>query len=166
LQQDVVEREYCDSGGEAVIWYAYLLSPPSPTTSPPPSSPSLTSAFAKPDSPAAKKVKVVVRDARPPEGKDWSSPAGKHILRLVRRQVIAHLQLSHPNILPLLGVTSTLDANGSTCESGIHGHPLSVVTPLADRGHALKYLGGMDRGERPVTFLKIVSPVAVYLLSA
>jgi hypothetical protein len=113
-------------------------------------------AFAKSGSPALNK-RVIVRDTKPPEGKDWSSPEGAHMLRLIRRQIIVHLQISNPNILPLLGVTSTLDGDGK------HGHPLSIVMPLADRGHALKYLGGMGRGEQRVEFLKIVSRVAIQM---
>lgn len=112
----VRNRVFWDSGGEAVIWTGQLTG-----------------------------KKVIVRDARPPDGKDWSSPGGKLVLKLVRRQVVAHLQIHHPNVLPLLGTTSDT------------GHPLSVITPFAENGHALRYLTNMDRGERPTTFLRIVS---------
>jgi hypothetical protein len=70
--------------------------------------------------------------------------------QLVRRQVIAHLQIRHPNILPLLGVTSGAD------------HPLSVITPFAGQGHALQFLLGMDRGDRASVLLRIVGGAIFY----
>lgn len=66
-------------------------------------------------------------------------------IQLVRRQVIAHLQIHHPNILPLLGTTTGPD------------HPLSLITPFAEQGHALRFLQSVDRGDRPAAFLRIVS---------
>jgi len=67
---------------------------------------------------------------------------------LVRRQVIAHLQIHHPNVLPLIGVTTGVD------------HPLSVITPFAGQGHALRFLTDMDRGDRPSAVLRISTSTA------
>jgi hypothetical protein len=45
--------KFWDSGGEAVIWTAVLNG-----------------------------KKVIVRNAHPPEGKDWTSPSGKDVLKV------------------------------------------------------------------------------------
>lgn len=82
---------------------------------------------------------------------DWCKTTdGLNCAQLVRRQVIAHLQIRHPNILPLLGVTGGAD------------HPLSVITPFAGQGHALRFLRGMDRGDRPSALLRIVGHTTCY----
>ena len=49
----VHNRELCNSGGEAFIWTCMLDG-----------------------------KKVIARDARPPEGKDWTSPSGKDVLKV------------------------------------------------------------------------------------
>lgn len=49
----VRNREFWDSGGEAVIWTGMLNG-----------------------------KKVIARNARAPEGKDWTSPSGKYVLKV------------------------------------------------------------------------------------
>lgn len=92
--------------------------------------------------------RVVARDTWPPEGSDWTSPEGRRSLSAIHREVIALLQVQHPNILPILGTTSGVD------------HPLSIISPYAENGNSFDYLVAMERSERPTTFIRISISIA------
>lgn len=62
----------------------------------------------------------------------------------MRREVIALLQIHHPNIVPFLGVAS--DSH----------HPLALVSPFYSSGHVLLYLKKLENTLRPVMLLNIV----------
>ncbi|KAF8290243.1 hypothetical protein DL93DRAFT_1099560 [Clavulina sp. PMI_390] len=110
-------RVFKEAGGEATIWHAELEG-----------------------------VGVVLREARPPEDHDWTSPEGLKTLSAIRREIISHIQIQHLNVLPILGISSN------------EGHPLSIVTPLAMNGNAFRYLSGLsDVRQRADKMLEIVS---------
>ncbi|KAF8297816.1 kinase-like protein [Clavulina sp. PMI_390] len=85
-----------------------------------------------------------MREARHPESQDWTSPEGKHIVLAIQREIISQIQIKHPNVLPILGISSHED------------HPLAIVTPFAANGNAFSYLTDLTSAERPAVMLKII----------
>ncbi|KAF8306920.1 kinase-like protein [Clavulina sp. PMI_390] len=65
---------------------------------------------------------VVVREVVMPP-KEWESPSGRKVTRLVHREAITHSQLNHPNILPFLGIY----------HEGVKSPPI-IVLPFVERG--------------------------------
>ncbi|KAF8313211.1 hypothetical protein DL93DRAFT_1180200 [Clavulina sp. PMI_390] len=111
----VRNRVFRDAGGEAVIWSVELNG-----------------------------ESVIARDARPPENLNWASPDGKLILSAVRREIVSQIQIHHPNVLPILGISSD------------EVHPLSIIAPLAPNGNAFRYLTMLDQSNRGLAMLEIV----------
>ncbi|KAF8294454.1 kinase-like protein, partial [Clavulina sp. PMI_390] len=66
----------------------------------------------------------------------------------IQREVISQMQIQHPNVLPILGITS--------CDN----HPLAIVTSFAANGNALSYLLGLEPPERPAVMIKIICNIA------
>ncbi|KAF8296927.1 kinase-like protein [Clavulina sp. PMI_390] len=111
-----------DAGGEAIIWRARI-----------------------------KGETVIARDTRPPPSNSWFSPDGARILsvrffvgfeppelslniihpQVIRREIISQIQIRHPNVIPILGVSSSPN------------HPLSIITPFVPNGSALGFLPGV-----------------------
>ncbi|KAF8310704.1 kinase-like protein [Clavulina sp. PMI_390] len=116
----VLNRKFKTAGGEASIWSAHL------------------------DGKA-----VALREAHPPENGDWTSSEGHRIVMAIRREIVSQIQIHHPNILPILGVSCTND------------HPLSIITPLAVNGNAIRYLSSLDvPTQRAAATLNIVCDIA------
>ncbi|KAF8313252.1 kinase-like protein [Clavulina sp. PMI_390] len=115
----ISKRVFRDAGGEALIWNVTLDNKP-----------------------------VIARDARPPDNEDWASPEGQLILSVVRREIVSQIQIRHPNVLPILGISSD------------NVHPLSIITPLAPNGNAFRYLLTLNPSDRGYMMLKIVTNVA------
>lgn len=63
----------------------------------------------------------------------------------MRREVITLLQIHHENIVPFLGVVTD------------EHHPLALISPYYEQGHALRYLTQLNSLQRPVASLRIVS---------
>lgn len=144
LPAQLADKEYLGRGGEATIYTAFLV-PANPDKG---LSQHQVVPFVQSGTVVAQKVKVAVRDVQLPEGRhDWTSFTGRRIRQQVQREVLTHLQLNHPNILPLLGVV---------CDRKVEGCPLSMVTPFAEGGNALDYLRG-NRASKPRSFFEIVS---------
>ncbi|KAF8317450.1 kinase-like protein, partial [Clavulina sp. PMI_390] len=71
--------------------------------------------------------------------------------QLVRREIISQIHVQHPNILPILGISSD------------EKHPLSIITPFAQNGNAFQYLTGLaarDMSRKTIAMFKIMSQVA------
>ncbi|KAF8310782.1 kinase-like protein, partial [Clavulina sp. PMI_390] len=64
------------------------------------------------------------------------------------REIVTQIRLHHPNILPILGVSSN------------DTHPLSIITPLAPNGNALDYLRVLGPAARGPAMLKIVTGIS------
>lgn len=107
----------------------------------------------------ALRVEVALRMHDPPKPM-WSSQNGKDLIQVrwaflfilysqlefpvqqIHREIITHRQLSHPNVLPFLGVLRGRD------------HPLVIVTPYLPNGNAVNYI---KNHYTPQSFMKIVS---------
>lgn len=99
------------------------------------------------------RIQVAVRDAFLPRGAvKWDSPAGHRVRRQVRREIVAYLQLKHPNLVPFLGVIIPV----TIPESSPERHPLSIITLFAKKGSALDYLKER-RCSAPTAFFEIVN---------
>ncbi|KAF8313235.1 kinase-like protein, partial [Clavulina sp. PMI_390] len=68
--------------------------------------------------------------------------------KAVRREIVSQIQIQHPNVLPILGISSD------------DVHPLSIITPLAPNGNAFSYLGDLDPSQRGRALLNILSDIA------
>ncbi|KAF8294458.1 kinase-like protein, partial [Clavulina sp. PMI_390] len=67
-------------------------------------------------------------------------------------EIVTQIQVQHPNILPILGVSCSED------------YPLSIVAPLAANGNALRYLNRLDPPQRPFPFqIRHLASALVYL---
>ncbi|KAF8319723.1 kinase-like protein [Clavulina sp. PMI_390] len=73
---------------------------------------------------------VAVREI-PVPSKYWDGPEGHQVTQLVHREAITHSQLSHPNILPLLGIYQESQKS-----------PPILVLPLVERGSLRDLLKG------------------------
>ncbi|KAF8300165.1 kinase-like protein [Clavulina sp. PMI_390] len=91
---------------------------------------------------------VIVRDTRPPEDQDWTSTEGVKTISAIRREIISQIQIHHRNVLPILGIASS------------DTHPLSIITPLAANGNALRYLSNKDAPQRVGPLLQIIRDIA------
>ncbi|KAF8308007.1 kinase-like protein [Clavulina sp. PMI_390] len=91
---------------------------------------------------------VICRDIKPPEQGEWGSPDGEHVLLAIKREISLHCGLKHDHILPIIGI--------STSEF----HPLSIITPYADKGSAPKYLCSLEPMARPAVMLKFAVGIA------
>ncbi|KAF8310625.1 kinase-like protein, partial [Clavulina sp. PMI_390] len=65
--------------------------------------------------------------------------------KAIRREIISQIQIQHRNVLPILGISSSVD------------HPLSIVTPFAVNGNAFSYLTRLKPLQRPGVMIKLVS---------
>ncbi|KAF8292354.1 hypothetical protein DL93DRAFT_939651 [Clavulina sp. PMI_390] len=88
---------------------------------------------------------VVVRDVHPPRNRNWYSPEGEKIVSDIKREVISQIQIKHPNVLSILGVSYSAE------------HPLSIITSFIPNGDALSFLMGLPMARRAGSMLKIVS---------
>ncbi|KAF8307229.1 kinase-like protein [Clavulina sp. PMI_390] len=116
---DVTKNKIINSGGEAEIWEATLDG-----------------------------ETVVARDLLKPRNRDWSSSEGLEIQMAIRREIISQIQIWHPNVLPICGISSGPD------------HPLSIITPFAPNGNAFKFLSGVPADSRVNSMLGILTNVA------
>ncbi|KAF8301399.1 hypothetical protein DL93DRAFT_2160894 [Clavulina sp. PMI_390] len=73
---------------------------------------------------------VVVREVVMPP-RDWISPLGRKVTRLVHREAITHSQLDHANIIPFLGIY----------HEGADSPPITIL-PLIERGSLQDLLAG------------------------
>ncbi|KAF8307233.1 kinase-like protein, partial [Clavulina sp. PMI_390] len=66
----------------------------------------------------------------------------------IRREIVSLIQIRHPNVLPILGISSS------------SGHPLSIITPFASNGNALEFLEELPAERRVDAMLGIVTNIA------
>lgn len=111
---------------------------------------------------------VAIRQFYAPEDIDWSSPAGNQILKVgkffdmtnstkksnyneqtVRREMITHRQLLHPNVLRLIGICEDTTEDEGCC-------PLMMVLPFLP----MKVKVYLDQNPQPEVFVKLVSGFA------
>lgn len=63
----------------------------------------------------------------------------------MRREVITLIQIHHTNIVPFLGIVAD------------DHHPLALISPYYERGHASRYLKKLESAQRSEAALRIVS---------
>ncbi|KAF8301388.1 kinase-like protein [Clavulina sp. PMI_390] len=73
---------------------------------------------------------VVVREVVLPP-REWHSPLGRKVTRLVHREAITHSLLNHPNVLPFLGIYY----------EGVDSPPISIL-PHIERGSLQDLING------------------------
>ncbi|KAF8304957.1 kinase-like protein [Clavulina sp. PMI_390] len=96
-------KDVVGRGGEAIVYHGYMVEGNQP---------------------------VVVREVVMPT-KEWKSPSGRKLIRLVHREAITHSQLDHPNILPFLGIY----------HEEVDSPPITVL-PFMERGSLQDLLAG------------------------
>lgn len=135
---ELTDRRHIGGGGEASIWLAKLDG-----------------------------KEVISRECAHPSDGDWEGEEGKLILKvsgrvlrcshpfnpyielnacqIAHKEVLTLLQISHKNIVPFLGVVSD------------EHHPLALISPYYNHGHASAYLWKLDSVDRPAASIHIVS---------
>jgi len=108
--------------------------------------------------------KVVARQIHKPDNKGWDTEAGQAALKVclicfvhrlsillnlpqyIRREIITHAQLRHPNVIAFLGVFRDDDNGGS---------PM-VILPFMENGSAMDYLKQLSATELRISISSIV----------
>ncbi|KAF8313209.1 kinase-like protein [Clavulina sp. PMI_390] len=75
-------------------------------------------------------------------------------LKSIRREIVSQIQIHHPHVLPILGISTD------------KVHPLSIITPIAPKGNAFRYLTMLDSSKRGAAMLEIVRSYVSDITSA
>ena len=115
---------------------------------------------------------VVARQVRRPGIRGWASEAGREALRVcrasplscslshlprrqyIRREIIMHAQLDHPNVIPFLGVFKENDEDEA---------PM-IVLPFMESGSAMDFLNQLENAEAEIAISSIVGQLILHMV--